>query len=74
MVHKRSRDSLQRRQIRALIFASCYQDLSRCESVCRVSRSDILASVTGPVEVSNVPDVEKGEVLVDSRGEGSFQR
>ena len=74
MVHKRSRDNLQRRQIRALIFASCYQDLNRCESVCRVSRSEILGSLTGSVEVSNVPDIEKGEVLVDSRGQGSFQR
>jgi len=74
MVHKRSRDSLQRRQIRALIFASCYQDSDRCESVCRVSRTEVLGSLTGIVEVSNVPDVEKGEVLVDSRGSGSFQR
>ena len=74
MVHKRSRDSLQRRQIRALIFASCYQDLNRCESVCRVSRSEILGSLTGIVEVCDVPDIEKGEVLVDSRGQGSFQR
>jgi hypothetical protein len=74
MVHKRSKDSLQKRQIRALIFATCYQDSDRCETVCRVSRSDILASLTGPVEVCNVPDVEIGEVLVDSRGQGSFQR
>ena len=74
MVHKRSKDSLQRRQIRTLIFASCYQDLIRCESVCRVSRTEVLGSLTGIVEVSNVPDVEKGEVLVDSRGQGSFQR
>jgi hypothetical protein len=74
MVHKRSRDSLQRRQIRALVFASCYQDLTRCESICRVSRSEILRSLTGSVDVCNVPDVERGEVLVDSRGQGSFQR
>jgi hypothetical protein len=74
MVHRRSKDSLQRRQIRALIFASCYQDSDRCETVCRVSRSEILACLTGPVEVANVPDIEKGEVLVDSRGSGSFQR
>jgi hypothetical protein len=74
MVHKRSKDSLQRRQIRALVFASCYQDADRCESVCRISRNEILGSLTGSVEVSNVPDIEKGEVLVDSRGQGSFQR
>jgi hypothetical protein len=27
-----------------------------------------------PVEVGLVPDVEKGEVLADSREQGSFQR
>jgi hypothetical protein len=27
-----------------------------------------------PVQVSLVPDVEKGEVLLDSRGRGSFQK
>jgi hypothetical protein len=74
MVHRRNKDSLQRRQIRALIFASCYQDSNRCETVSRVSRSDIMASLMGPVEVCKVPDIEKGEVLVDSRGQGSFQR
>ena len=74
MVHKRSKDSLQKRQIRALIFASSYQDLNRCETVCRVSRSEILACLTGSVEICDVPNVEKGEILVDSRGCGSFQR
>ena len=33
----------------------------------------ILSPVSEPVEVGFFPDVEKGEVLVDSRGEGSFQ-
>jgi len=28
----------------------------------------------GTVDVSRVPEVEKGEVLLDSRGRGSFQR
>jgi len=74
MVHKRSENNRQRRQIRALIFASCYQDSNRCETISRVSRSDILACLAGPVEVCNVPDIEKGEVLADSRGQGSFQR
>lgn len=74
MVHRRSKNSLQRHRIRTLIFASSYQDLNRCETICRVSRSEILASLTEPVDVCNVPDIEKGEVLADSRGQGSFQR
>jgi hypothetical protein len=74
MVHRRSKDNLQKRQIRTLIFASCYHDSNRCETVSRVSRGDILASLSGPVEVCDVPDIEKGEILADSRGSGSFQR
>jgi len=27
-----------------------------------------------PFQVSFLPDVEKGEVLIDSRGEGKFQK
>jgi hypothetical protein len=66
--------SLQKMLIRALILNSSFHDQQRCETVCRMSRVDILALLTGPVEVDDVPDVEKGEVLVDSRGQGSFQR
>ena len=39
-----------------------------------MSRSDVLGLLAEPVEVGLVPDVERGEVLADSRGEGSFQR
>jgi hypothetical protein len=39
-----------------------------------MSQADVLSLLKGPVQVSNVPDLEKGEVLVDSRGTGSFQR
>jgi len=38
-----------------------------------MSRADVLGLLAGPVEVGVVPDVEKGEVLVDSRGNGTFQ-
>jgi len=38
-----------------------------------LSKTDILGQVAGPIQICLVPDVEKGEVLVDSRGEGSFQ-
>jgi hypothetical protein len=73
MVHKRSKDALLRRQIRSLIFESSYHDNLKCESVSRMSRADVLACLFMPIDVWNVPDVEKGEVLVDSRGQGSFQ-
>jgi len=39
----------------------------------RVAVARCLVPLLG-VEVGLFPNVEKGEVLVDSRGEGSFQR
>ena len=78
--HKRSQEAVERRNVkrrlRSLILASSFRDVWRCESVSLVSRVDMLGSGgTGVVvQVSDVPDVEKGEVLVDSRGQGSFQR
>jgi hypothetical protein len=42
------------------------------------TRAEILRAVVIPpgvsISVNNVLDVVKGEVLVDSRGQGSFQR
>ena len=76
MVHRRERgEKLQRRLARRVIFGSALRDVRRGEVVCRVSRVEVLAALgDGPIDVSIVPDVEKGEVLVDSRGQGSFQR
>jgi len=76
--HKRSQEAVERRRVkrrlRSLILASSFHDVRCCESVSLVSRVDILATAGAEVQVSDVPDVEKGEVLVDSRGQGSFQR
>jgi hypothetical protein len=73
-LHRRSEKKLQERRIRALIFASAFVDVACSETVCRVDRVDLLQTLQGPVDVSRIPQVEKGEVLVDSRGTGSFQR
>lgn len=74
--HRRSPESILRRQIRGLIFQHSFQDSLRAETICKLSPDDILAKLAGPVpiQVCVVPDVMKGEVLVDSRGQGSFQR
>jgi len=74
MVHRRSHDKLLTRRVRALIFSNAFVDTRRAETVCRLDRVDVLALLDGPVDVGLVPDVVKGEVLVDSRGQGSFQR
>ena len=74
MTHRRSKDSLLKRQIRRLIFCNSYQDPHCAETVNMMSSTEILGALAEPVQVSLVPDVVKGEVLVDSRGQGSFQR
>jgi hypothetical protein len=74
MVHKRSKDKLLQRQIRRTIYLRSFTDRLACETVSKVSREDVLSLLAQPVCLSDVPDVEKGEVLVDSRGLGSFQR
>jgi S-adenosylhomocysteine hydrolase len=66
-----------RRKLRQYILSRSFRDLQKAESVCLLSRGDLvnLASSNGSaVQVSDVPDVMRGEVLVDSRGEGSFQQ
>lgn len=82
--HKRSlqkqRERSQRKIAKQLILQNSFVDRTMCENVSRTSRTDILAkiaNVTSPgeaVNVGDVPDIEKGEVLVDSRGRGSFQK
>jgi hypothetical protein len=74
MTHRRSKDSLLKRQIRRLMFCNSYQDLHCAETVNMMSSAEILGVLAEPVQVSLVSDVIKGEVLVDSRGQGSFQR
>jgi len=73
-VHRRSHDKLLTRRVRALIFSNAFVDTRRAETVCRLNRVDVLGMLNGVVDVGLVPPVVKGEVLVDSRGTGSFQR
>jgi mRNA-degrading endonuclease RelE of RelBE toxin-antitoxin system len=40
----------------------------------RIGGYRVLYQIRGNVQVNLVPDVEKGEVLVDSRGRGTFQK
>lgn len=62
------------RKIRAIIYSLSYDDRIMCETVSKASRIDVLAFLNEAIQISDVPDVEKGEVLVDSRGRGSFQK
>jgi hypothetical protein len=57
-----------------LIFTNAFQDQEIVETICRLSRVEVIGLAGDDLLVSLVPDVEKGEVLVDSRGRGIFQR
>ena len=74
MVHKRSEHKLLLRKIRAIIYSLSYNDRIVCETVSKVSRVDVLAFLNQVIQLSDVPNIDRGEVLVDSRGQGSFQR
>jgi hypothetical protein len=73
MTHRRSKEKEQLRQARRIILSSSFHDRIRYETVCRMTRTDVLALLKEPVQLGLVPELEKGEVLVDSRGNGSFQ-
>jgi hypothetical protein len=83
--HKRSAEAVLRREarsmlkmrLRSLVLARSFRDRERSETVCLLSRVELLGlacSAGSAVQVCDVPDVEHGEILVDSRGQGSFQR
>ena len=73
-MHRRSETKLRKKMIRHLVFSNAFHDREIVETICRMSRVDVLALMPGDqLIISLVPDVEKGEVLVDSRGQGSFQ-
>jgi len=72
-LHRRNKADAQKNRIRGLIFSGSFHDSRRCETVCRTSRLSVLSLLDGSVDVSDLPDVVKGEVLVDSHGRGSFQ-
>jgi hypothetical protein len=60
--------------VRRVILSSGFRDRVMCETICRLSPEDVLALISEPLEPGVVPDIERGEVLADSRGRGSFQR
>jgi hypothetical protein len=74
--HRRSPEALLRRKLRHYILSRSFRDREKSESVCLLTRDDLLAFAgsAGSGSISDVPDVEKGEILLDSRGQGSFQR
>ncbi len=51
-----------------------HYDRKISEVVSKITRLDVMAQLNEPIEVHLVPDIEKGEVLIDPRGNGSLQK
>ena len=73
-MHKRKANKLQERKIRGIIQRGSFYDKSKGEVVSKITRLEIFGNLKEPVEIHVVPDLEKGEVLLDPRGKGSYQR
>ncbi|MGA2387258.1 MAG: hypothetical protein ABSG33_12095 [Candidatus Bathyarchaeia archaeon] len=72
-MHKRSKQKLLERKIRGIILRGSHYDRAKGESICKLTRLDVLGQLKEPVEVHLVPDVERGEVLINPQGTGSLQ-
>jgi hypothetical protein len=73
-MHKRNVNKVQERKIRGIILRNSHYDRKISEVISKITRMDVIAQLNEPVKVHLVPDVEKGEVLIDTRGRGSLQR
>ena len=72
---QRSPEAEVRRLVKRFLLKYAYRDPKLAETVNRKTSRDILTELIGHGLVGEVPfDVVKGEVLVDSRGRGSFQQ
>lgn len=74
LMHKRKTSKIQARKIQRIIFRGSFCDKKMGEIVSLMTRSDVIEQLNEPVEIHLIPDIEKGEVLVDSRGRGSLPR
>jgi hypothetical protein len=74
MVHKRKNIKKQKRKIRGIILHGSFHDKKVGEIISKMTHVDVMAYLDEPVEANLIPDLEKGEVLIDSRDRGTLQR
>jgi hypothetical protein len=43
------------------------------ETVSKLTREDVMGQLKEPIEFHIIPDLERGEVLIDPQGRGSLQ-
>lgn len=73
LMHKRSPNRLHQRKIQTIILNGSYRDKQHGETISKLTREEVMDKLGEHVEVYLIPDLEKGEVLIDSRGRGSLQ-
>lgn len=81
--HRRSAEAQVRREERRVqrvlaarfVFDNCFLDRERAEQVCLVTREQIAdhLEVCLGCSVTEYTEHEKGEIITDSKGRGSFQ-
>jgi hypothetical protein len=73
-MHKREAKKLQARKIQKIIINNSHHDKRKAEIISKMTRLELLAQLNEPVEDQLIPDIEKGEILIDPRGNGSLQK
>jgi len=73
---ERSLISKQRRAVRKYVLDTSFRDRNQAESICTVTYEAVLTYLQQqyPFVFPHVANVTRGEVLLDSRGNGSFQK
>jgi hypothetical protein len=72
-MHKRSTNKLQERKINRIILSRSHYDKRNGETISKLTREEVIEQLKEPLDVQLVPDIEKGEVLLDPRVKGSRQ-
>ena len=56
-----------------ILLEDCLKDKRIGEFISMSTRVEVMGKIKGELEVHLVPDIEKGEVIIDPSGKGSFQ-
>lgn len=76
MQHLRSKEKRRERDARRFILDTSFHDRNNADTISLVTQSMVVAHLDALYPDTPPPtlDMVKGEVLIDSRGDGSFQK
>ncbi len=70
---ERNRKSQKIKIPKMIILEDCLNDKKIGEFISMSTRVEVMGKIKGELEVHLVPDIEKGEIIIDLFGNGSFQ-